>query len=64
MSDPTRQPVGTEAAVQEVEAELLVLLTRVRRRSREAARRIHPELTAVGYAVLLRVHYQHFRMVF
>jgi DNA-binding MarR family transcriptional regulator len=42
--------------VQEVEAELLVLLTRVRRRAREAARRIDPDLGAVGYAVLLRVH--------
>jgi DNA-binding MarR family transcriptional regulator len=51
-SGPT--PVGT--AVQEIEAELLVLLARVRRRSRDAARRVHPELTAVGYAVLLRVY--------
>jgi DNA-binding MarR family transcriptional regulator len=48
-------PDGTPAAVREVEAELLVLLTRVRRRSREAARRIDPELNAVGYAVLVRV---------
>lgn len=50
----TQAPLTT--AVQEIEAELLVLLTRVRRRSREAARRVHPELTAVGYAVLMRVY--------
>jgi DNA-binding MarR family transcriptional regulator len=43
------------SAVQEVEAELVVLLARVRRRTREAAHRIHPDLNAVGYAVLLRV---------
>jgi len=48
-------PTAKHSAVQEVEAELHVLLARVRRRSREAARRIHPELNAVGYAVLLRV---------
>jgi DNA-binding MarR family transcriptional regulator len=55
MRDPGGHPDGTPAAVREVEAELLVLLTRVRRRSREAARRIDPELNAVGYAVLMRV---------
>lgn len=47
---------ATDTAVQQIESELLVLLTRVRRRRREAAHRVHPELGAVGYAVLLRVH--------
>ncbi len=55
MSGTSVDAVGAVDAVREVEAELLVLLTRVRRRSREAARRIHPDLNAVGYAVLLRV---------
>jgi DNA-binding MarR family transcriptional regulator len=44
-----------DAGMHDVEAELLVLLTRVRRTSSQLARQIHPELQAAGYAVLLRL---------
>ncbi|MGI8993009.1 MAG: MarR family winged helix-turn-helix transcriptional regulator [Nocardioidaceae bacterium] len=43
------------AEMQVIEQQLLTLLTRVRRTSIERARRIHPELQAAGYAVLLRL---------
>jgi DNA-binding MarR family transcriptional regulator len=44
-----------DAGMHDVEAELMVLLTRVRRTSSQLARQIHPELQAAGYAVLLRL---------
>lgn len=43
------------AEMQVIEQQLLTLLTRVRRTSIDRARRIHPELQAAGYAVLLRL---------
>ncbi len=41
--------------MQDIERQLIALLVRVRRTAGEQARRIHPELQAAGYAVLLRL---------
>jgi DNA-binding MarR family transcriptional regulator len=45
-----------DAALRELEQQLVVLLTRVRHGSQRQARRIHPELRTSGYAVLLLLH--------